>query len=238
MSMGGGSSNIVFPFLMPQDGSFSYVRMPVSMSLATTTFTTGAAGYGSSVAQSNTVWFNIYTQGTGANSRSIQYLTQASTTWAMQISYSGTASTHSVSYNVTFPAEAGVSSSTQMTTSGATSSVNAVPASTSNFQAMRYFDMPFATSLSAGNYFVAIQRSSTTAGGSNIGLGVSALMVTQHNSTIALPNNASNSSNHLVPYVGSWSTNTLGATTSSIARANVSTSASHPIPIFQMIREA
>ena len=91
---------------------------------------------------------------------------------------------------------------------------------------------------SAGNYFVAIQRSSTTAGGSNIGLGISALMVTQHNSTIALPNNASNSSNQLVPYLGSWSTNTLGATTSSIARANVSTSASHPIPIFQMMREA
>lgn len=238
MSMGGGSSNVVFPFLMPQDGSFSYLRMPVSMSLASTTFATGAAGYGSSVAQSNTVWFNIYTQGSGASSRSIQWLTSASTTWAFQISYSGTASTHSVSYNVTFPAEGGVASNTQLTSSAQSSAVNEVPAGTANFQAMRYFDMPFATSLSAGNYFAAIQRSSTTAGGSNIGLGVSALMVTQHNSTIALPNAASNSSNHLVPYVGSWSTNTLGATTSSIARSQVSTSASHPIPVFQMIREA
>jgi len=238
VSVGGGSSNVVFPFVMPQDGSFSYLRMPVTMSLASTTFTTGAAGYGSSVAQSNTLWFNIYTQGTGASSRSIQWITSASTTWAMQISYSGTSSTHSVSYNVTFPSEGGVSSSTQMSTTQASASINEVPAGTSNFASYRYFDMPFAASLSAGNYFVAIQRSSTTAGGSNIGLGISALMVTQHNSSIGFPNLASNSSNQLVPYLGSWSTNTLGATTSSIARANVSTSASHPIPVFQMIREA
>ena len=240
ISVGGGSSNIVFPFLMPQDGSFSYLRLPVSMSPATTTFTTGAAGYGSSVAQSNTLWFNIYTQGTGAGSRSLQWLTSASTTWAFQISYSGTSSTHSVSHNITFPAEGGVSTSTQLTTSQASASVNEGSAAgmSSNFTAYRYFDMPFATSLSAGNYFAAIQRSSTTAGGSNIGLGISCLMVTQHNSSIAFPGFASNSTNHLLPYLGSWSTNTLGATTSSIARSQISTSASHPIPVFQLHREA
>ena len=240
ISVGGGSSNIVFPFLMPQDGSFSYLRMPVSMSLATTTFTTGAAGYGSSVAQSNTLWFNIYTQGTGASSRSIQWLTSASTTWAFQVSYSGTASTHSVSHNITFPAEGGVSTSTQLSSTQASASINEGSAAgmSSNFTAYRYFDMPFATSLSAGNYWAAVQRSSTTAGGSNIGLGISMLMVTQHNSSIAFPGFASSSSNQLQPYLGSWSTNSLGATTSSIARSQVSTSASHPIPVFQMIREA
>ena len=240
ISYGGGSSNIVFPFLLPQDGSFSYIRLPVSMSLASTSHATGAAGYGGSAAQSNTLWFNIYTQGTGASSRSIQWLTSASTTLAFQVSFSGTASTHSVSYNITFPAERGVSTSTQVSSTQASSAVNegSAAAMSSNFTAYRYFDMPFATSLSAGNYFAAIQRSSTTGGGSNIGLGISGLMVTQHNSSIAFPGFASNSSNHLVPYVGSWSTNSLGATTSSIARSGVSTSASHPIPIFQMIREA
>lgn len=238
VSVGGGSSNIVFPFVLPQDGSFSFLRMPVSMSLASTTFTTGAAGYGSSVAQSNTLWFNIYTQGTGGSSRSIQWLTSASTTWAFQISYSGTSSTHSVSYNITFPAESGVASNTQMLSNQASSAINEVPAGTSNFTAYRYFDMPFAASLTAGNYWGAIQRSSTTAGGSNINLGISALAVTQHNSSIAFPNAASNSSNHLQPYLGSWSTNTNGTTTASIARANVSTWASHAIPVFQLHREA
>lgn len=238
LSVGGGSSNWVFPFQMPAPGSFSYLRLPVSMSLATTTFTTGAAGYGSSVAQSNTLWFNIYTRGSGASSQSLQWLTVASTTWAYQISYSGTSSTHSVSYNVTFPNTGGVSGSTQMTSSAQSSAITENPAGTSNFQSFRYLDMAFATSLSAGNYYAAIQRSSATAGGSNINLGVSQLIVTQHNSSIGIPNQASSSSNHLVPYLGSWSTNTLGQTTSSIARSGISTAASHPMPIFQMIREA
>ena len=85
---------------------------------------------------------------------------------------------------------------------------------------------------------MALQRSSTTGGGSNIGIGISALAITQHNSSIGIPNLASNSSYGLVPYLGSWSTNTLGRTTSSIAKANVSTLASHPVAIFQIIREA
>jgi len=238
MSGGGGSSQVVFPFIMPNDGSFSYIRIPGSMSLATTTFTTGAAGYGSSVAQSNTVWFNIYTQGTGANSRSIQWLTSASTTWVYQISYSGTSSTASVSYNITYPAEAGVASNTQMTTSGATSSVNGVPGGTASFTGLRWFDMPFAASLSAGNYYAAIQRSSTTAGGSAINLGLSFGAVSQANSVFSFINLASNSTIHLMPYLGSWSTNSNGATTSSIARSLVSTAANNGFPIFQMIREA
>lgn len=238
VSVGGDSRNYVFPILMPQDGSFSYARFPMSWFPVTTTFATGAAGYGSSVAQSNTLWMNVYTKGTGASSRSIQWLTSASTTWAMQISYSGTASTHSVSYNVTFPAEGGVASNTQLTSSQQSSAVNEVPAGTSNFASFRYFDMPFAASLSAGNYWIAIARSSKTAGGSNIGLGVSALAVTQHNSSIGFPNQASSTSNHLVPYLGVWTTNSNGATTSSIARSLVSTTASHYIPIVQFIREA
>ena len=238
VSVGGDSRNYVFPFLMPQDGSFSYLRMPMSWFPVSTTFATGAAGYGSSVAQSNTMWFNIYTNGVGASSRSIQWLTSASTTWAFQISYSGTASTHTVSYNITFPSESGVASNTQLTSSQQSSAVNQVPAGTSNFASFRYFDVPFATSLSAGNYFMAIQRSSTTAGGSNIGLGVSALAVTQHNSSIGFPNQASSSSNHLVPYLGVWTTNTVGRTTDSIARSLVSTTSSHYIPVIQFIREA
>ena len=239
MSVGGGSSNYVQPFVIPQDISASYIRMPVSMSLASTTFGTGAGAYGSSVAQSNTMWFNIYTQGTGANVSSLRWLTSASATWVFQISYSGTASTHSVSYNVTFPTMGG-NSNTQLTSNqpAGSSAVNEVPAGTANFQGWRYFDLPFAASLSAGNYWMALQRSSTTGGGSNIGLGISAMMVTQHNSSIGVPNLASNSTYHLNPYLGSWSTNSLGRTTDSIAKTQVSTMASHPVAVFQIIREA
>jgi hypothetical protein len=115
--------------------------------------------------------------------------------------------------------------------------VNQGSALTANFGNYRYWDMPFATSLSAGNYFAAIQRSSTSAG-SAFNFGISALMVTQHNSSIAFFNQASSSSNQLVPYLGIWSTNSSGGTSSSIARSGVSTAASHPIPIFQLHREA
>ena len=237
-----GSSNLVFPMLLHQDGSFSYIRLFMSVSGGYNTFTTatGAAGYGGSAGQSNTLWVNIYTVGAGASSRSLQYLTQASTSWAQQYSYSGTASTHSVSHNFTFPSEGGVSSSTQLTSSAQSSAVNEMPAGTANFIGNRFIDMPFATSLSAGNYFIALQRSS--ASGSNSGaeprLNLVPVGVSMNTSTFAFPNVASNSSYQQMPYLGSWSTNSRGATTSSIARANVSTVASNIIPIVQFIREA
>lgn len=238
MSVGGGSSIYVQPFYVPENLSASFIRIPVSMSLATTTFTTGAAAYGSSVAQSNTLFMNFYTMGVGGNSRSLQWFTSATRTWALQISYSGTSNSHSVSYNITVPTVSGGDTNTQMTTTNASASINVAPAGTSDYTAYRYFDIPFAASLSAGNYWMAIQRSSTTAGGSNINLGISALVVTQHNSSIAFPGTASNSSNMLMPFLGSWSTNTLGTTTSSIGAANMTTLASHPRMYFQMHRSA
>lgn len=238
VNIGGATGMLVVPFLMPQDGSFSYMRFLASINNSTTTFTTGAAGYGSSVAQSNTMWANIYTRGTGTNSQSLQYLTQASTTWVYQISYSGTASTHSVSYNITYPGPSGVSTSTQMTSSAQSSAVNEVPAGTSNFTGQRFWDLPFETSLSAGNYFVGIQRSSTTAGGSNVNFNLLLHVLTQGTQQFAFPGAATNSTLHYAPFLGVWTTNSSGATTSSIARSLISTTSSNFLPIFQFLREA
>lgn len=238
MSVGGGSSIYVQPVMIQEDLSASFLRMPVSMSPASTTFATGAAAYGSSVAQSNSMWVNFYSMGVGASSRSLQYVAQASTTWALQISYSGSASTHSVSYNFTVPGSGGVATNFQLTSSQQSSAVNEVPAGTSDYASYRLFDMPFATSLSAGNYFIGVQRSSTTGGGSNIGLGISAMIVTQHNSSMGFPGFASNSSILPFPFLGLWSTNTVGTTTSSMGAISMSTLASHPRMYFQLHRSA
>jgi hypothetical protein len=236
MSFGGGSSIYVFPFILPQDGSFSFIRLPASWSIITTTMTTAAGGYNSNWVNQQSFYFNIYSQGTGANSRSLQYLTGGSTTWAFQYSVSGTSSTHTVSMNITFPGTFGVSSSTQLTTQGTSQTVNEVPAGTSNFTAFRAFDIPFATSLSAGNYWAAWQLS--TGGNSSCGLRASGLVVTQHNSHLGELNVATNSSQQLYPWLGSWSTNSAGTTTSSIGMASISTLASHPLPAFQLLRFA
>lgn len=239
LSQFAGSSHLIEPFILPQAISGGFLRFPVSMSLGSTTFTTGAAGYGSQVSQVNTMNVVIYTRGIGANSLSLQSLMSTSVGWTFQISYSGTASTHSVSYNLSYPYDGFTTQNTQMTTNqpAGSSAVNEVPAATSNFQGLRYFDMPFATSLGAGVYYIDIMRNSTTGGGSNINLGISVLGVTQFAaSTIAPPALATNLSYQLLPAMGFWSTNAIN-TTNSLGFTAISAIANNPRFYFQIIKE-
>lgn len=233
----GGSTNRVGPYALPLPVSADFLRIPVTGALTTTTFATGANAYGNTLGQSNTVWVNFYSLGTGASSQSLQYVTGASTTYAFEIQYSGTASTHSVTYNFTMPTLGGGSTSTQLTTSAQSSAVNEVPGGTTAFTAGKMFDMPFAASLSAGNYWVAVQRSSTT-NVSNINFAAFPVMASQTNIGVGIFGSAAIGSIQLQQGNGIWTTNSNGTTTASMAMSQISSAASHLRPIVHLHRSA
>lgn len=112
------------------------------------------------------------------------------------------------------------------------------------FTGARWLDIPFAVSLSAGNYWLALGRSTnsaTQAGNVNLGgasMGMSLIGISQNNLSFAFPGGATNSSIPLQPGLGSWSTNAAVMSSSSLQLASISAASSGPKPYFQMMRFA
>lgn len=240
--------NLIQPFQLPYDISVSYVRIPVSVSVNSTQIAT-TANTSIRYNQSHTVFANFYSLGTGANSKSLQYITQASVSFLHQASATEGANSAAQTNNfVTSYFTEGVTSATGASTmTVAASSVfnftnNA--AGLSNFTGYRMVDIPFATSLSAGEYWVAFQRSSTfgSTGATNI-TGASANLLfaiaQQTNLPIYYLGQATNvNTNQMQLGLGIWSATTQGGTTNSIALSQISSTASQPIIPFQLIRIA
>jgi hypothetical protein len=113
----------------------------------------------------------------------------------------------------------------------------------SNFTALRFIDVPFATSLSAGAYWMlygSSTRLSTTgtANMSTLRILASNIGVSQPNQIFNLMGRAANNSVQPQIGLGNYSTNSIGATVASVALANISSRASNPQLFFQMIRQA
>jgi len=242
----GGSSMQLQPFVLPYNISVSYVRIPVSQQITSNTIGSSANAT-LTLNISQTLYANFYSLGTGANSRSLQYVGQASATSLYQIllSQGATSSNISVYHNFTYLVEGGTAA---FATSYATTQTN-IPVSTTHltaFTGFRFLDIPFVSSLSAGAYWIGLQRSSataTTGGGNNfsgITIGHSHLIATQTNinSMNIMGGNTTVFSVPLAQGLGLWSTNSNGATASSIALSQISTQASHPKFPFQLIRQA
>jgi hypothetical protein len=242
----GGSSNFVMPMNIPYDISFSYVRIPMSLSLGSGTFGT-TANTTIGISQSVTYFLNVYSLGTGANSRSLQYVTGTSITNGFNVTGQiGAASNNqTIGQTLTYVQAAGSGTSSFSATYNVNSaSINFSTTGLTSFNGLRWFDMPLAASLSGGAYWLGIQRSTTqstsgTAGMSTLGLTKFNLYVTQVNSNIAAWGVSSNASTDAYYMgLGIWSTNTNGTTSSSMALANISTSASQPFLPVQFIRQA
>lgn len=228
------SSQAVFPFNMNQNISASYVRFPASFSAVSTSFNTSAGTWTTSFQAANTVWAVFYTLGTGANSQSLQYVTSASVGWTAQASFSGSnSSNYSASLNVTFPI-LGTTSSTQNTFASTTATVVLQTSVLSRFTGSVNLDIPFATSLGSGNYWMALLNSTATTGGQGFILNASTLMNSNINSSIKNFNDTTP-----LPWVlgAGVYTNAGSVTTSSIGLAQIQTAASQPQPFFQIIRQ-
>jgi hypothetical protein len=238
-----GSTSYVFPFQVPNNISASYLRLQLSLSLNSTSFGTTANTTFS--AQQLSTWNAvIYTVGTGASSRSLQYLTSGSAgltaIWSLQANANG--SQYTVSYQATYPSE-GASTNALSTTTGLTNASFQISTGVlANFTGIRYLDIPFAGSLSPGAYWMAIGMSSTTstqgaAGFSNAGFSVSSIYMTNPNQTYGLLGAVRNASNQMELGLGSFTTNAIG-TTASLDYSNISSQASNLKPRFELIRQA
>lgn len=247
----GNSTEVLVPFILPQPGSFSYVRMPITMSSNSTTQTaTTNSSFGFTASVLSTHYAVVYSLGTGANSRSLQYVASGSGGFSEQISLSvssgvnGSGTRWSVQIKVTYPSE-GASNSTASGSTAQSSGVLGVNTDSilSQFNGFRYLDIPFANSLSAGAYWLAFGQSTSTqlqAAGLSFVTGghvdYSNIGATQPNVAFGIMGQASSSSNMLQLGLGSYTTNAM--TTSSIALSQISSTASHIHPYFQMIRQA
>jgi hypothetical protein len=222
------------------------MRFLGSMAFVSTTIATSAVNNatGASTAFSETVQWNavIYSAGTGASSRSLQYVTSASAglTWAASVSQASTsnATNQSLTQKLTYPAEG--FNTANISTQYSVSATNG-PISTTQwtaFTAQGFLDIPFAASLSAGNYWMAINRFSGTVGGKNLDYNATIYGNSQQNVSFRVLGAQTDRSN-CPPQMGLgvWTTNAAN-TTSSIAFASISATTSHMIPLVQFIYQA
>jgi hypothetical protein len=243
-----GSSIFVQPFTLPQNCSVGFLRFLASFNdSAVGTAGTTSANTTFSVARYTTFGVVVYSQGVGANSRSIQSVTSSSGGLTGVTIYSAGAqgSQYTVTLQKTYPVTGGTSS---YTTSYAVSSASIVVSSNSNtlFTGPRYLDLPFAVSLPYGNFWLGIGASTSSASNSSnisfagtAGLPISLTAVSQSNVSLGLLGAATSASDHqLVPGLGVWTTNASNWSTGSIGLNAISQVVSNPQLFFQLLRSA
>lgn len=242
----GASVSGAVAFLLPQNGSFSYIRMPVSMSTNSTTLATTGASLFASAAVFSTWNAVVYALGTGASSNSLQSVASGSAGWTQQNSISVAA--NGTQYSLTeaisgFAAGAGFTSTTQYSISNTNYSFVST-AFQSVFSGQRWLDINFATSLSAGPYWMIYGYSSSSATNSTgIGGGTNAIVSYSYALGMSQANVAervmgSTDANFSGMWgVGSFST-AGGGTTASLDLSNISSYASFVRPYFVMQRRA
>ena len=244
-----GSSIWVQPFSLPQAASFSYVRMLASYNdsaVGTAGTTQNATSFSCTI--QTTFGLVIYSQGAGASSRSLMSMisTSGGLTGATIYTAGANGSQYTVTLQKTYP-DLGASNS-QYTTSYAVSSASIVISSNSNtlFTGVHYLDIAWATSLSAGNYWLGLGASSASGSqSSNISFCGTALMPMsiQGMSLVALSGGrlgqATSASDQQINLgLGMWSTNASGFTQAALGLNSISQVVSNPIIPFQLIRQA
>lgn len=244
-----GSSLFIQPFELPYNISIGYIRFLASFNdSAVGTAGTTSANTSASVQRTTTFGVVIYIQGVGASSQSIQSLVSTSQGLTGYTRYSAGAngSQYTISIGKTYPQSGGADQN--YGTSYAVSSGSIVISSNSNtlFTGPRFLDIPFATSLSAGVYWLGIGASTASASNSNIisFAGTDAMMislagVSQSNVSVGLLGAATSASAHqMYPGLGIHTTNASAFTRDSVAISQVSQLASNRQLPFQFIRRA
>src|SRR5213594_2239705 len=84
-----GSTQYVFPFILPQAISASYIRFLASWALTSTSFATSAVPWNTVFSQINTAFAVVYSQNVGASSRSLASVASGSAGWTYLVSATG-----------------------------------------------------------------------------------------------------------------------------------------------------
>lgn len=238
------NTNFLQPFALPYNLSLSYVRFLMTNSFVSTTFATAAGTNTYGVTQGQTWFLNVYTQGTGTNSSVLQRLAGSSATMEIrgQFAVSNATNSQFYTYSVTYPVT-GSTASTAVNTQSSLANVNIATGQLSNFNSNRFLDIPFATSLSEGQYWIALQKSSSTAtAGSNLmsnwRYNNSNIAVSQINSSFANMGTTAASPIQIGQGVFSVNATAPSLTTNSVTISNVTSLASQLRLPFQMINFA
>jgi len=241
------STMYIYPFTLSQNISVGFIRLPMSGSVAPTTG--GVPGANSSISgqMGYTHGFVIYTQGVGASANSLQYFTSTSGTgsFGTTISAGANSSQQTVTVNGSFGQSGAQTNLGTGVSYGVSSGSYVVNSSAvSNFTGPRFADIEFAQSLSAGNYWMGIGRSWSSANNSSIFNGVNLLssniFISQTNITWGIMGSATNTSNIMrQPGAGFFTTNASIISTNSInAVGQISVTTSNLVPYFQFLRKA
>jgi hypothetical protein len=244
-----GSSIFVQPFYLPYSISAGYVRFLASFNdSAVGTAGTTSANTSFSAERYSTFGMVIYSQGTGASSRSIQSVTSTSAGITGRTVYTAGAqgSQYTISVLKTYPNSGAAAGN--YNTSYAVSSASIVISSNSNtlFTGPRFLDISWAGSLAPGNYWMGFGHStSSNTNSSNISFAGTAAMpitlagISQSNVSVGVLGAATSASDHqLLRGLGVWTTNASAWSTGSIGLNSISQVVSTPVLPFQIIREA
>lgn len=248
MSLAPGSVSTLVGFILPQPGSFSFLRIPAQFQTSSVANYPGSnsASFGGYFAYST--WNAVaYSLGTGASSQSLVSVASGSNGATLGLSYSFSSGNSAWSVTQSYTAFSGgnaVGTSTQFSTTSASVGVSA-SLFAGLFNGFRWLDINFANSLSAGPYWliVGLSTSSTTSGTvASSALTNWAVSYVQHYG-VSQPNtfwnNAGDTIGSSALGMGAGSFSTAGGGTTSILGINkISSAASNPRMYFQLIRSA
>lgn len=244
-TMAQSNSFYVFPITLPQPISIDFIRFAASVNFTSTSLASSAVNDATGTTTSGEFQqgFNLvfYTNNVGAASRSLSYKlsTVGGFTWRFSVSQASTsrASRATIWHTLSYCKE-GVITSTGTTIETTLSNCPIHSSQWTNMSASKWFDVKFATSLAAGNWYIAMNRISSTTGGKNLDVNASIYCVSQTNLTFSPPDAASTLVGAAFGEVlGNWTTN-AAATTASIGIDSISASTSYYIPWLQMERYA
>lgn len=230
----------VFPVVLSNPVSFNYLRLLNTISIASTSFASTA---NTTYSYNQAVTFRgvLYSKNIGASSMSLASISSfsAGLTYSLNAAYGSASNTSQLlTMGITYPISTGTST---FSTTYATSNLSTQAISTGNFTRLtgyKFLDIPFAGSLSAGDYWLAINASTTqttqgTAGLSAVRLLYSTVGFSQPNNTFAYFGDVNNASVVAQPGVGSFTT-AGGVSTASMGFSNISSAASHVVPYMSL----
>jgi len=242
-----GSTSYMIPFVAPQPMSIGSIRMFEVGSVAASSTEGLVNGSTLSMGGFTSHNFVFYSRGTGASSASLQYVTstQVADQVSMNVANAAGANSSNVSYTLRF--SLGNTSFTKDYSSTA-QSYNFHTSNITDLTGTKQVDYPCGLTLSAGQWFLAYGRSSTTST-QNAVISVATRLNISYDSQFVVTQNtlgalgtlggASNSSVVFGPTgLGSFSTGGAAGTTNSLNHSVISSGSSNQVPLLQLLRIA
>lgn len=245
----GASGSMAMQVMVPLPVSASYMRLYALMSTQSSSITSATTTINGSHTLQHSFNLVLYSMGVGANSMSLQYVASgsASMQWMNSWSANSNGSEYSMTARYVFPVEGGYTTlSSSLATSSASFNFPGVSDIMSLVSSNRVFDIPFASSLSAGVYWAIFGYSSAQSNGltdlnaaiSNNRCFISATMVAANggNSSFGLMGSSNRTSG---AYFGAGIFSTAGGgTTNSLPFSAISSVSQMNHLAFDLIRRA